>query len=80
MSGTHRLRVGDRGRIVLPAELRQKRNWREGTELIAVDTKRGVILTGRDELEEIVREQLAGSDVVTALLEERRAASRREDA
>jgi bifunctional DNA-binding transcriptional regulator/antitoxin component of YhaV-PrlF toxin-antitoxin module len=64
---------------VLPAELRQRRNWPEGTTLVAVDTERGVILTSRDELEKIVREQLAGSDVVTTLLDERRAASLRED-
>jgi AbrB family looped-hinge helix DNA binding protein len=80
MSGTHTLRVGNRGRIVLPAELRQRRNWPEGTPLVAVDTDRGVILTSRDELEKIVREQLEGSDVVASLLEERRAASLREDA
>lgn len=73
------MRVGDRGRIVLPAELRQRRNWPEGTTLVAVETDRGVILTRRDELESLVRDQLAGRDVVAELLEERRAAAARED-
>ncbi len=73
------MRVGDRGRVVLPAGIRERRNWSEGTTLIAIETDRGVILTARDELERIVREQLAGTDVVAALLEERRAASLRED-
>jgi AbrB family looped-hinge helix DNA binding protein len=73
------MRVGDRGRIVLPAELRQRRNWPEGTTLVAVETDRGVILTRRDELESLVRDQLAGRDVVAELLEERRSAAVRED-
>jgi AbrB family looped-hinge helix DNA binding protein len=74
------MRVGDRGRVVLPAELRQRRNWSEGTILVAVETERGVVLTSRDELERLVREQLAGSDPVADLLEERRLAAAREDA
>jgi len=73
------MRVGDRGRVVLPAGIRERRNWSEGTTLIAIEADRGVILTTRDELERIVREQLAGKDVVAALLSERRAASLRED-
>lgn len=75
MNGTESMRVGDRGRVVLPAGLRERRNWSEGTTLVAIETDRGVILTSRDELERIVREQLAGTDVVAALLAERRAAS-----
>lgn len=80
MSGTTSMRVGDRGRVVLPAGLRQRRNWPEGTILIAVETERGVVLTRRDELERLVREQLAGSDPVADLMEERRLAASREDA
>jgi len=38
-----------------------------------------VILASRDELERLVRDQLAGADVVAELLEERRTASQRED-
>ena len=46
---------------------------------MAVETERGVILTRRDELESLVRDQLAGVDVVAELLEERRVMARRED-
>lgn len=71
--------MGDRGRVVLPAGIRERRNWAEGTTLIAIETERGVILASRDELERLVRDQLAGADVVAELLEERRTASQRED-
>lgn len=71
--------VGDRGRLVIPSELRRRKNWPEGTVLIAVETERGLILTERDELERLVRAQLDGTDVVGALLEERRKASAVED-
>ena len=74
------MRVGDRGRVVLPAELRERRNWSEGTTLIAVETDGGVILTRRDELEQLVRAQLTGVDLVTTLIEERRVAATSEDA
>jgi U3 small nucleolar RNA-associated protein 14 len=47
--------------------------------LVAVETEHGVILTGRSELEDIVRRQLAGKDVVAELIEERREAAARED-
>ena len=73
------MRMGERGRVVLPAALRQRRNWSEGTILVAVETHRGVVLAGRDELESLVREQLRGEDVVGALIEERRLAASRED-
>lgn len=74
------MRVGDRGRVVLPADLRQRRNWSEGTILVAVESERGVVLTSRDELERLVREQFAGSDPVADLMEERRLAASQEDA
>lgn len=74
------MRVGDRGRVVLPAELRERRSWPEGTTLIAVETDHGVILARRDELEQFVRDQLTGADLVTTLIEERRLAAISEDA
>ncbi|WP_210422565.1 AbrB/MazE/SpoVT family DNA-binding domain-containing protein [Cryobacterium sp. BB307] len=79
MSGTSAMRVGDRGRLVLPADLRQRRNWTEGTTLVAIESEHGVVLTERDELEKLVRDQLAGKDVVKELIEERRRAAATED-
>ena len=74
------MRVGDRGRVVLPVGLRQRRNWTEGTTLVAVETEQGVVLVGRDELEKLLRDQLAGVSLVAGLLEERRQAAASEDA
>ena len=75
IGGTTTLRVGYRGRVVLPANLRQRGNWPEGTRLIAVETERGVILVRREELEQPVRDQLVGTDLVYSLIEERRLAA-----
>ncbi len=48
--------------------------------LVAVETERGVVLTERNELERLVRDQLAGRDLVADLIGERRLAASREDA
>ena len=79
MSGTGVVRVGNRGRVVLPADIRQRREWVEGTALVVVETETGVLLAERSAIEDILRRQLAGSDVVASLLEERRQASAVED-
>lgn len=78
MSGTQTVIVGNKGRIVVPSGIRRRRNWEEGTVLVAVETERGVILTERSRLEELVRQQLGGQDLVESLVTDRRAASRRE--
>jgi AbrB family looped-hinge helix DNA binding protein len=80
MGDTHHMTVGNKGRVVLPSELRQNRGWSEGTVVIAIETDEGVVLHSREELEEIVRRQLAGSNLVEELIAERRAASLIEDA
>ncbi|SDQ35114.1 AbrB/MazE/SpoVT family DNA-binding domain-containing protein [Quadrisphaera sp. DSM 44207] len=79
MSGTYSVSLGDRGRLVVPAELRDRRGWREGTALVLVETPRGVVLLPRQELRDLVRSDLSGSDVVAELLAERRAAAEAED-
>jgi AbrB family looped-hinge helix DNA binding protein len=73
MSGN--LQMGDRGRIVIPADIRERRSWHTGTRLVAVETPSGVLLADRADLEDLVRRQLAGRDLVTELLDERRAAA-----
>jgi AbrB family looped-hinge helix DNA binding protein len=67
--------MGDRGRIVIPADIRERRSWHTGTRLVAVETPSGVLLADRADLEDLVRRQLAGRDLVTELLDERRAAA-----
>jgi AbrB family looped-hinge helix DNA binding protein len=67
--------MGDRGRIVIPADIRERRSWHTGTRLVAVETPSGVLLADRADLEDLVKRQLAGRDLVTELLDERRAAA-----
>jgi AbrB family looped-hinge helix DNA binding protein len=81
MSDTYFVTVGNKGRIVLPADLRQKRGWSEGTILLLLETEGGVELLTRDELERQVLSQVDGTtDVVGELLAERRAEAARENA
>ena len=72
MSGTYQVTMGDRGRLVIPAELRARLGLREGTPLVLVDTPGGVALLGREQLKTMVRADLAGSDLVAELLADRR--------
>lgn len=72
--------VGNRGRLVLPADVRQRSGIQEGTELILLETPDGIALLTRDQLKRRVRGQLAGSSLVDELLAERRRASGIEDA
>lgn len=80
MSGTHAITVGDRGRIVVPAEVRARAGLAEGTPLILLETPTGLVLLTRDQLRTRVRDELAGLDLVTELLADRRRASQSEDA
>ena len=79
MNGTYSVTMGDRGRLVVPAELRERAGMREGCPLVLVETDAGVVLLTRDQLKARVRADLAGLDLVEELLAERRAESRAED-
>lgn len=80
MSGTYRVVVGDRGRLVLPVEVRERAGLPEGTELVLLDTPAGLALLTREQLKDRVRADLAGPSLVDALLDARRAAAAAEDA
>lgn len=83
MSTTHVLRIGDRGRTVMPIEIRERFGWSEGTTLIALegaDDEDGLLILSQEAALAAIRSQLAGHDVVSDLLAERRAAAAREDA
>lgn len=79
MSGTHTFTVGDRGRVVLPIALRQRRDWRDGTVLFAVEDGDGVRVMTREELRKVVAEQLRGPSLVDELIAERRAEAARDN-
>lgn len=80
MSGTFAVVVGDRGRLVIPAEVRDAAGIEEGTRLMILPTRSGLVLMTRDQLRERVREDLSGLDLVDELLADRRKAAAEEDA
>jgi len=73
MSGTHAIVMGDRGRLVIPAEVRSAANLEPGTPLILVESSSGLLLLTRAQAKAMIKTQLAGRDVVAELLAERRA-------
>jgi AbrB family looped-hinge helix DNA binding protein len=80
VDGSYNVVMGDRGRLVVPAELRERRGLEPGTPLVLLDTPNGIVLVTRDQLKKLVRESLQGLDLVGALLAERRRQAAAEDA
>lgn len=72
--------VGDRGRIVVPVEVRERAGLRKGTPLVLIETPDGLILLTREQIKARVRADLSGLDLVKELLAERRAQADAEDA
>jgi AbrB family looped-hinge helix DNA binding protein len=71
--------VGDRGRVVVPAEVRERTGIVEGTVLVLLETPTGLVLLTRDQLRRRVRADLGGADLVADLLADRRAVAAGED-
>lgn len=80
MSGTHTVVMGDRGRIVVPSEVRERAGLTEGTTLVLLETPDGIVILTREQLRDRVRHELEGLDLVSELLDDRRRASEQEDA
>lgn len=80
MSGTYAVVMGDRGRLVVPAELRVRLDLKPGTPLVLLETPQGLVLATRAQVKEMVREGLHGLDVVGELLADRRRQAAAEDA
>lgn len=80
MSGTHTIVMGDRGRLVVPAEVRARAGLAEGTALVLLETPGGLVLMTREQLSARVRDELAGLDLVSTLLADRRREAAAEDA
>ncbi len=70
---THAITIGDRGRLVVPAEVREHHGWEPGTSLVAIDTDAGLLVMSVDEGLRWLRGRLDGRDLVAELLDERRA-------
>ena len=67
--------MGDRGRLVILAEVRERWHLAAGSPVVLVEGEDGLVLTTRDAAKRLVREQLAGTRLVDELLEERRTAA-----
>jgi len=72
--------MGDRGRLVIPAELRAQAGLPVGTPVVLIAAPGGVLLVSREQLKSLVREDLAGLDLVRELLADRRRQAAVEDA
>ena len=72
--------MGDRGRLVIPAELRAQAGLTEGTPVVLIAAPGGVLLVSREQLKSLVRGDLAGLDLVRELLADRRRQAAAEDA
>ena len=60
--------MGDRGRLVIPANLRERAGLVEGRPVVLLDTPKGIVLLTREQLKELVRTDLSGLDLVSELL------------
>jgi bifunctional DNA-binding transcriptional regulator/antitoxin component of YhaV-PrlF toxin-antitoxin module len=60
------------GRLVIPANLRERAGLVEGRPVVLLETARGIVLLTREQLKELVRADLSGLDLVDELLSERR--------
>ena len=79
MSGTFSVAMGDRGRLVVPAELRERLHLEVGSVLLLIETEQGVVMTTREQATRLLRAQLGGESMVEQLLEDRRTAAATED-
>jgi bifunctional DNA-binding transcriptional regulator/antitoxin component of YhaV-PrlF toxin-antitoxin module len=77
---SHSVALGDRGRFVIPIEVRDRHGWDTGSSLIAVDTDAGLLVMSTDEALTWLQSRLEGRDLVAELLAERRAEVERENA
>ncbi|MDR1392974.1 MAG: AbrB/MazE/SpoVT family DNA-binding domain-containing protein [Bifidobacteriaceae bacterium] len=70
----HRVRVSTNGRIVLPQPVRQARGWRDGDELLLIETAEGMMIGKPAEVLHAIQARFRGPTSVTdELIAERRA-------
>jgi len=72
--------MGDRGRLVIPSEVRRRSSLEPGTVLVLIDSPDGLLLVTREQLSERVRNDLEGHNLVKDLSAERRQAAALENA
>jgi AbrB family looped-hinge helix DNA binding protein len=79
MSDTYRVVMGEKGRIVVPSEVRERVGLRPGTPLVLLEAPDGLVLLTRRQLRDRVRREVAGTDPVGELLADRRRLASDED-
>lgn len=67
----HAVALGDRGRFVVPAAVRERHGWQAGQPLVAVDTEAGLVVMSADDALDWLRSRLEGRDLVGELLSAR---------
>jgi bifunctional DNA-binding transcriptional regulator/antitoxin component of YhaV-PrlF toxin-antitoxin module len=73
--------LGDRGRLVVPQDVRARHGWDKGTTLVLTDSPDGLLLTSVEAALAKFRASVAGTaSPVDELLAERRAEALRERA
>ena len=72
--------MGDRGRIVVPAAVRERAGLVAGSPMVLLESPDGLVLLTREQLRDRVRKDLAGLDLVNELLADRRRVAAIEDA
>jgi len=70
--------MGERGRVVIPAEIRERHGLKPGTRLVLVEREDGLVLMTADDMLERIRENCRGHDLVGSLLADRRAEAARD--
>lgn len=76
MTGTYPVTMGDRGRLVVPAELRDRLDLHVGSSLLMVETAEGIVLATREQAKRWIRQQLGGGgSLVEELIADRRSAA-----
>jgi bifunctional DNA-binding transcriptional regulator/antitoxin component of YhaV-PrlF toxin-antitoxin module len=69
----HPIALGDRGRLVIPIDVRERHGWETGTPLVSIDTDAGLLVMSAKEGLAWLRSRLQGRDLVAELLAERAA-------
>lgn len=65
--------MGDRGRLVIPAEIRAELNWTQGTRMVLVEAEDGMLLMSVDQARAMLKRQIGDRDLVAELIAERHA-------
>jgi len=77
-SASHAVTLGDRGRFVIPRDVRERHGWQSGAPLVAIDTDAGLVIMSTDEALKWLRSRLEGRDLVAELLADRLAEAKGE--